>query len=216
MSALPTPTTAHVRRQRVHGAVRELMAEQGFRVSMEAVAARAGCSKQTLYSDFGSKQEMLRSFMQEHLNLATARLDDRTGDVRTTLLGFAMEHLQRLSEPSVVTTCQLLSAEAAQFPEEARTLYRDGCDTLQQRLADWLQVAMLHGQLRHDLPHSAAELLLGMIVGLDFERQRFAVSHRASLAQRQQWEEFAVDAFLRAFAAPTATPAVSLSPVSKT
>ena len=49
----PTPTTAHVRRQRVHGAVRELMAEQGFRVSMEAVAARAGCSKQTLYSDFG-------------------------------------------------------------------------------------------------------------------------------------------------------------------
>ena len=39
MSALPTPTTAHVRRQRVHGAVRELMAEQGFRVSMEAVAA---------------------------------------------------------------------------------------------------------------------------------------------------------------------------------
>ena len=55
-----------------------------------------------------------------------------------------------------------------------------------------------------------------MIVGLDFERQRFAVSHRASLAQRQQWAEFAVDAFLRAFAAPTATPAVSLSPVSKT
>ena len=216
MRPAPAPSTAHARRQRVHGAVRELMAEQGFRVSMEAVAARAGCSKQTLYSDFGSKQEMLRSFMQEHLNLATARLDDSNGDVRTTLLAFAMEHLQHLSDPSVVTTCQLLSAEAAQFPEEARTLYRDGCDILQQRLADWLQVAMRHGQLRLDLPHSAAELLLGMIVGLDFERQRFAVPHRATTAQRLQWAEFAVDAFLRAFAAPTARPVVPLSPVSKT
>ena len=215
MTPVPMPSPAYQRRQRVHEAVRGLMAEQGFRVSMEAVAARAGCSKQTLYSDFGSKQEMLRSFMQEHLNLATARLDDRNGDVRTTLLAFAMEHLQRLSDPSVVATCQLLSAEATQFPEEARTLYRDGCDTLQQRLADWLQAAMRQGHLRHDLPHAAAELLLGMIVGLDFERQRFAVAHRASMAQRQQWAEFSVDAFLRAFAA-NATPAVSLSPVSKT
>ena len=37
---------------------------------------------------------------------------------------------------------------------------------------------MQRGQLRHDDPHFAAELLLGMIVGLDFERQRFAVPHR--------------------------------------
>ena len=42
------------------------MAEQGFRISMEAVAARAGCSKQTLYAHFGSKQELLRSVIAEH------------------------------------------------------------------------------------------------------------------------------------------------------
>ena len=50
------------------------MAEQGFRISMEAVAARAGCSKQTLYAHFGSKQELLRSVIAEHQELATARL----------------------------------------------------------------------------------------------------------------------------------------------
>lgn len=182
------------------------MAEQGFRVSMDAVAARAGCSKQTLYSYFGSKQELMRGVMQEHLDMATARLDDRHGDPRTVLLAFAMEHLQRLSEPHVITTCQLLSAEAALFPEEARTLYRDGCDTLQQRLAGWLDLAMRRGQLRHDDPHCASELLLGMIVGLDFERQRFAVPHRDTDAVRRRWAEFAVDAFLRAFAAGTQAP----------
>ena len=204
MQPSPVPNPALQRRQRVHDAVRELMAEQGFRVSMDAVAARAGCSKQTLYSYFGSKQELMRSVMQEHLDMATARLDDQHGDLRTTLLAFAMEHLQRLSEPHVIVTCQLLSAEAALFPEEARTLYRDGCDTLQQRLAEWLDLAMRRGQLRHDDPHCASELLLGMIVGLDFERQRFAVPHRDADAVRQRWAEFAVDAFLRAFS-PVAT-----------
>jgi len=173
-----------------------------------------------LYSHFGSKQELMRSVMQEHLDMATARLDDQHGDPRTILLAFAMEHLQRLSEPHVIATCQLLSAEAALFPEEARTLYRDGCDTLQRRLSDWLVLAMRRGQLRHDDPHSASELLLGMIVGLDFERQRFAVPHRDTDAKRMRWAEFAVDAFLRAFVADAdARPAESniafLSPVSK-
>jgi len=196
-------SSASLRRQRVHDAVRELMAEQGFRVSMDAVAARAGCSKQTLYAHFGSKQELMRSVMQEHLDMATASLDGKTGGPRTILLGFAMEHLQRLSEPSIVATRQLLSAEASQFPEEARTLFRDGYETLQQRLAEWLRLAMRRGQLRHDDPHYTAELLLGMIVGQDFERQRFAVPHRDSEDRRRHWAEFAIDAFLRAFSVDT-------------
>lgn len=209
MQASPVPSTpssaASLRRLRVHDAVRELMAEQGFRISMEAVAARVGCSKQTLYSQFGSRQELMQSVMQEHLDLATAQLDDGQGDIRTVLLAFAMEHLQRLSDPHVITTCQLLSAEAAQFPEEARTLYRDGCDRLQQRLADWLVVAMRRGQLRQDDAHFVSELLLGMIVGLDFERQRFAVAHRDTDALRKAWAERAVDAFLRSFRPPVAS-----------
>lgn len=200
MQPSPASSPALQRRERVHEAVRALMAEQGFRVSMDAVASRAGCSKQTLYAHFGSKQELLRSVMQEHLDLATARLDDRHGDMRSVLLEFAMQHLQRLSEPSVLATCQLLSAEAAQFPDEARALYQDGCATLQQRLADWLELAMQRGQLRSYHPQQAAELLLGMIVGLDFERQRFSVPFRDNDPQRQHWSEFAVDAFLRAFA----------------
>ncbi len=205
-SAAPACSSpASLRRVRVHQAVRDLMAEQGFRISMEAVAARAGCSKQTLYSQFGSRQELMQSVMQEHLDMATAQLDDGQGDIRTVLLAFAMQHLQRLSDPHIITTCQLLSAEAAQFPQEAQTLYRDGCDRLQQRLADWLIVAMRRGQLRQDDAQSAAELLLGMIVGLDFERQRFAVPHRHTDALRRPWAELAIDTFLRAFRPPDAS-----------
>ncbi|MBP7658002.1 MAG: TetR/AcrR family transcriptional regulator, partial [Pseudoxanthomonas sp.] len=143
------------RRSRVHQAVRELMAEQGFRISMEAVAARAGCSKQTLYAHFGSKQELLRSVIAEHQELATARLSPTPEAPREALLAFAEEHLRHLSDPSLVAASQLLAAEARQFPQEARDLYRDACDTLLRRLATWLQHAMDQGRLRHDDPHYA-------------------------------------------------------------
>lgn len=185
---------------RVCAAVRELLAEQGFRISMDDVATRAGCSKQTLYAQFGNKQELMRSVIGEHLDLATARLDPMVEDPRETLLAFARQHLEHLCDPTVVAASQLLAADAHQFPQEAQALYREGCDTLQLRLAGWLQRAMDQGRLRHDEPHYAAELLLSMMVGLDFERQRFGVPHRAGADARQRWAEFAVDAFLRAFA----------------
>lgn len=216
MQPSPSPTAA--RRQRVHDAVRELMAAQGFRVSMDAVAARAGCSKQTLYADFGSKQALMRSVVQDRLDLTTARLDQHRGDLRETLIGFSLEYMERLTDPSIVATCQLLGAEAARFPREAQALYRNGHHAMQQRLADWLQRAMMDGQLRHDLPHCVAELLLGMIIGLDSERRKFAVPHRDDDGKRRRWAEFSIDAFLHMYAVPgaasrnTATPATPASP----
>ena len=206
MSPAPA-TSAASRRQRAHAAVRELMAEQGFRVSMEAVAVRVGCSKQTLYADFGSKQALMRSVVQEHMDLSTAGLDDTDADLRQTLVDFALQHAARLSDPTIVTTCQLLIAEASAFPEQAQALYRDGLDALQQRLADWLEQRMRRGELRFEAARPAAELLLSMVSGLEFERRRFAVAHRESDAQRRHWAEFSVDAFLRAYAPGPIAPA---------
>lgn len=220
MSTSPNLSASEQRRQRVHDAVRALLAEQGFRVSMEAVALRAGCSKQTLYAQFGSKQGLIRSVIGEHLDLTTARLDQLYDDPRTTLVAFALQHLEHLCDPAVLATSRLITAEANQFPEEAQALFRDACDTLVQRLAVWLKAAMKRGQLRHDDPHLAAELLLSMIVGMDFERQRFGMPHRDTDKTRRRWAEFAVDTFLRAFSPaaiapvdPVARPAVRLRPV---
>ena len=90
MRPSPTPAAPDQRRARVHQAVRELMSEQGFRMSMDTVAARAGCSKQTLYAHFGSKQELLRSVIAEHQDLATVPLSPVVEDPREALLAFAL------------------------------------------------------------------------------------------------------------------------------
>ncbi len=205
MHPRPSQDTRQQRTPLVHDAVRALLAERGMRLSMEAVAARAGCSKQTLYAHYGNKRNLLREVMQAHVALTTARLADDGQDLRGGLQAFALDYLDQLNRPDVVHSARLIAAESHRFPEEARQIYRDGIASLQQRLAEWLQRAIARGQLRHDDPHSMAELLLGMIVGMDFDRQRLQTPHRRTPGARRKWAEFAIDSFLRAFA--TTAPA---------
>ncbi|KAF1693378.1 TetR/AcrR family transcriptional regulator C-terminal domain-containing protein [Pseudoxanthomonas koreensis] len=200
----PAPRPAvDARHQRVRRAVRELVREQGVQISMDAVAARAGCSKQTLYARYGSKPALLLQVMSEEASNSTPLAGQPdAATLRSTLVAFASEHLERLSAPGTIGTARLVTAQACQFPDEVRGLYAIWVAGLQERLAAWLQQAMRRGLLRHDDPHSAAELLLGMITGLDFDRQRFLVPHRDDTPRQARWAEFAVDSFLRAFAPP--------------
>ena len=208
MRASPSPSPATrpadaARHRQVHEAVHELLREHGVQISMDAVAARAGCSKQTLYARYGSKHALLMQVLSEDERHAT-RLSGQpdAGNLRASLVGFARDHLAMLSEPGTIGTARLVTAQASQYPDEVRALYASLIAPMQERVAGWLQQAMRRGLLRHDDPQLAAELLLGMIVGLDFDRQRFLVPHRDTPQAQARWADFAVDSFLRAFAPP--------------
>ncbi|CEJ44545.1 TetR/AcrR family transcriptional regulator [Xanthomonas citri pv. bilvae] len=192
--------------RRIDAAVHALLAERGMRLSMDAVAERAGCSKQTLYSYYGCKENLLRDVLQDHVRLAAGPLGTVSGDLHADLLAFALAHLDRLNNPDVLQTCRLVEAQSHRFPDQSQQIFHDGVVGMQQRLAHRFEQAIDAGQLRHDDPHFMAELLLSMIVGLDFDRQRFQVPHRAGLPARQRWAQFAVDTFLRAFAPAPAAP----------
>lgn len=194
------------RHRRVCEAVRALVAEHGLHVSMEAVAARAGCAKQTLYARYGSRQGLMAAVARD--GMAVARLPEvpTAATLRPALLAFAQDHLEHLARPSTIGGARLLAAQAQQFPHEVGELFAGWAGTLQGQLATWLQQAMRRGLLRHDDPHCAAELLLGTIVGLDFDRQRHRAPHRSKPEDRARWAQFAVDSFLRAFAPPCPLP----------
>ena len=204
-SSLPASAT-DARDLRVFDAVRELLARHGMQMSMEAVAQHAGCSKQTLYSRYGSKQELMRRVVERHVCRATAGLRSLRGDdLRGSLLQFATDYLDHFNQPHVAQACRLISADAAQFPDEARNLYRDGTGALTLHLAEWIGAAVARGQLRHDDSHFMAELLISMIGGQDFDRQRLFITHRDDALARRRWAEFSVDSFLRAFAPDAST-----------
>ncbi len=190
------------RHQRVRDAVRALVAEHGVAVSMDAIAARAGCSKQTLYARYGSKQALMHQVACEGMAATALPEAPSAGTLRQALVAFAEDHLAHLCEPRTLGTARLVTAQAQQFPDEVAQIYQSYAGALLDRLAGWLQQGMRRGLLRHDDPHCAAELLLGMIVGLDFDRQRHLAPHRDAPEARSAWAAFAIDSFLRAFAPP--------------
>lgn len=212
-SPSPSPAPLDARDERVFEAVRELLAIQGMRLSMDAVATLAGCSKQTLYSRYGCKRELLRQAMRLHVSSATSGLSscDRK-PLRQTLIDFAIGYLDHRNKPKVRQTSQLLGASAHEFRDEARFMYHGSAEALRDQVAEWMQTEIARERLTHDDPHFMAELLLSMIAGQDFERQRFHAPHRDDAQQRQRWAEFAIDAFLRAFAK---APEAGMAPENK-
>ena len=136
----PAPATPRppddARHQQVHDAVRALVREQGVQISMDAVAARAGCSKQTLYARYGSKQALLLQVLSEDsLNGVTLAGVPDAVNLRPRLVAFARDHLARLSEPGTIGTARLITGQATQFPDEVRALYAIWIDGMQGRLA---------------------------------------------------------------------------------
>ncbi|WP_336254078.1 TetR/AcrR family transcriptional regulator [Stenotrophomonas mori] len=202
---LSPPAPLDARDQRVFEAVRELLATQGMRMSMDAVAAHVGCSKQTLYSRYGNKRHLLSLAMRQHVSVAAAPLgagDDRP--LREVLLDFALRYLEHRNHPRSRQAARLIASGAQEFRDEARTLYQGGAEGLRDQLTEWMRTEMARGRIIHDDPHFMAEMLISMIAGLDFERQRFHVPHRDDPTSHRRWAEFAIDAFLRAFPAPPA------------
>lgn len=204
-----SPASTLERQRRMRDAAIELMFELGYAVSMDAVAQRAGCSKQTVYAHFGSKEGLFRSVVAELLGPIGASLS--TGDdtdLDTALRRFALAHLEHLAQPRTVTAIRMLTTDIARFPDEARALFDAGALSIQRQLAACLAAAMDRGELRRDDADALAELLLGMLVGFDVDRRRLGLAGRDTPAQREAWSDRVIDTFLRAHR----DPGVSLSP----
>jgi AcrR family transcriptional regulator len=82
-------------RRAIHAATRELVGEQGFaKVTVEAIAARAGVGKQTIYRWWPSKcaivlDVLIADNVQDNDSLTLPDTGDLAADVRPVLVGIA-------------------------------------------------------------------------------------------------------------------------------
>jgi len=192
------PITTEIR-QRLIRAAAETFMEEGYRASIDRVAARAGVVRQTVYNHFASKDDLFSEVVHVAADAILVSLDGDGGDLRERLLRFGAALRQVAIGDEGLAMFRTLSAEVPRFPALAQAFFDKGPGQTVRRLADFLARAMNEGTLRRDEPLFAAEMLFSMLAGYDRASRLFGAPLLPA-AEEQERVVRIVDCFLRAYA----------------
>jgi TetR/AcrR family transcriptional repressor of mexJK operon len=201
MTAIQISRRPHpAKREAILAAARQVCLREGYAASMDAIAAAAGVSKQTVYNHFQSKNELFQAVVADYANEMTEPLSAASGtaDPAAVLTTVAEYFFDRLMGEPFVELYRLLVGQARQFPELAREYYLGGPGQSVVRLAAWLADQTRRGQLAVTEPTLAAEQFFAMVVSHMQMRRLFGVNEVPDAAERRRRIRYAVESFLRA------------------
>jgi len=163
-SDLPSDPRAVRTRERVLDATVELVGEVGFgRVTMGAIAARAGVARSTLYRHWTDLPELLDDALRSHL---LRRVDPDSGDLRRDLLALLRAAAGLLGDRDLRGTFLAMLAEAQRDPALA-AFHARAEQARRARLIAVLVRAQQRGELAAD---ADVEVLLDDLVAPVFHR----------------------------------------------
>jgi TetR/AcrR family transcriptional regulator, mexJK operon transcriptional repressor len=177
-------------RERVLRAATTSFLARGYGSSVDDIARRAKVAKQTVYQHFSSKDELFKEVARDLAKKILVELEG--GDVRASLLRFALAYRSRALGAQGIATFRTLVPEVPRFRALARTMYANTAGEMVRRLAE-----LLGQKLELADPEFAAEMLLSMLTGHDRLKRLFAVLPSAESEAKRTAR--IVDCFLRAF-----------------
>jgi TetR/AcrR family transcriptional repressor of mexJK operon len=174
------------------------------RTTMEAVAAEAGVSKQTVYNHFGDKERLFLATIEAVQGTAAAEqeafLDQLLGDgdLRDMLVDVGRRMLRVVLRPDLSAYRRLVIFEIEHHPELRAAWQRGAPRQLRRRLADHLARRALRGELTVEDPDRAAGHLMALMSGEAQERSRFGTVPLSD-AEIEEIVTAGVTVFLRAY-----------------
>jgi AcrR family transcriptional regulator len=190
-------------RARILEAAFSAFTERGFAdTSTLEIATRARASKRELYSEFGSKQDMLVACIRERaerlkLPVDLPELSDRA-TLERALVIFGSQLLREVSDPAVVAVFRLAIAEAVRASEVAQTLNDVAIATSRAALREIMRRAVA-GRLLGGEPVEMAEHFFGLLWGNKMLGLLLGTSERPSAREIAARAEKAASAFLLAY-----------------
>jgi AcrR family transcriptional regulator len=126
----------------------ELLAERGFQeATIEAIAARAGVGRNTIYRRWSSKEELIADALRE----LTADLDTHEGDdVYSLLLDWIRDFIRVFGDPLYGRILPAVLGELQRNPAFARLWAEQVVQPRYQALVGRLSQAVAQGELRRD------------------------------------------------------------------
>ncbi|UTA48776.1 TetR/AcrR family transcriptional regulator [Simiduia sp. 21SJ11W-1] len=187
------------KRQQIIAAASHLFTEQGYlSTSMDQVAEAAGVSKQTVYSHFGTKDDLFR-FCVEDRCIANAMHEGVFNDdapLREVLIHFAQHFQELIQSREAIQLCRLCATNAELHPEISQMFFAAGPARVEETLQGFLARKTQQGQLECDNIAMAAEQLLSLFKTHDHFKAMIGLPTENSAEQLQHYLERSVDMFL--------------------
>ncbi len=161
---------AATKKEQIADAARTLFLAQGYAgTTMDAVTAAAGVSKQTLYSYFPGKSDLLGEMLTEEI--AALRLSDgpppaieSLADLRRGLLAMAGGITARLMGHEALALLRLVVGEAVRLPE-VRDLIREVFPgQLLHQAESLIEAAVSRGLVHAPRPDLSARMFVGPVM----------------------------------------------------
>lgn len=188
-------------RERILQAAAQVFQDQGYEVSMEALAAAADVSKQTLYNQFGSKEDLFKAIVGargETLRAPLAHAGPERAP-RDVLMDLVRQYYALAITPASAGFMRMLIAGSARFPEIGVDFYEVGPSATLKALSEWIAREDRLGRLDAADPKLAAEHFLSLILGHMQLKGLLGLDAQPSEAELERRARFCVDTFMRAF-----------------
>jgi len=156
------------KRAAIQQAASELFLTGGLKgTSMDAVAERAGVSKQTVYSHFDSKEALFRACIKSKVaSYGFAESPPPEGaELAPALYHIGHRFLNLLFDEEVVAIYRIVIAESLSYQKIAALFYDTGPSATIDAVGRFMAAQMEQGRLRKDDPRYAAVLFLNMVRG---------------------------------------------------
>src|SRR5689334_8982066 len=139
------------------------------RASVDAIAADAGVSKMTVYSNFGSKEGLFQAVVRDRTVTVVAGVQSagalNPDQPEKALLAVGTRFLALARGDDALGALRSVYGVAGAQPEACRAFYKEGPERVNGELAAYLRRAHSAGTLKVRNPLQAADLFLSMFLG---------------------------------------------------
>ncbi|WP_137131337.1 TetR/AcrR family transcriptional regulator [Rhizobium sp. FY34] len=131
----------------------------------DIVASRCKISKQTLYRLFPSKTDLFIAVVAAHrqMMLDLPRPTDEDAPLADVIASIFMIDIDADMERERSAFIHIIMREAHQLPDMAEILFREGPQTSQRQLAEWLAGQVERGRLQLEDPMNGARMLMDLL-----------------------------------------------------
>ncbi len=181
-------------------AARLVFLEKGFGLSsMDEIAKRAGVSKRTVYTNFGSKEELFSGLMNEVCRTKRETIPlviNYDLPMEEALIDLGERFLQMIFDPEGIILFRMLIGNASSFPDIGQKFYDQGPKEITELVAKYLSTCANKGLIKIADPFLTAQSLLSSMFGAQNIRCLITTTPPPDEETRKEMVRIAIHNFL--------------------